>query len=79
MKVKSESEVVQLGHGREPTRLLHSWDFPGKSVYASHSVFCFLVFFGGGGGGGLFMNPLQTLHEFPSDSEQEAPRLSLRS
>ena len=38
--------------------------------YASHSFFW---------GECLFMNSLQTLHEFPSDSEQEAPRLSLRS
>ena len=37
MKVKSESEVTQSGptqrpHGLQPTRLLHPWDFPGKST-----------------------------------------------
>ena len=37
MKVKSESEVAQSGptqrpHGLQPTRLLHPWDFPGKST-----------------------------------------------
>ena len=37
MKVKSESEVAQScptqrPHGLQPTRLLHSWDFPGKST-----------------------------------------------
>ena len=38
MKVKSESEVSQLcltlcgPHGLQPTRLLHPWDFPGKST-----------------------------------------------
>ncbi|KAB0385208.1 hypothetical protein FD755_000164 [Muntiacus reevesi] len=34
MKVKSESEVVQLcpTHRRQPTRLLRPWDFPGKST-----------------------------------------------
>ena len=30
-KVKSESEVTQ-SHGLQPTRLLHPWDFPGKSA-----------------------------------------------
>ena len=36
MKVKSESELIQLCptlqrlHGLQPTRLLHPWDFPGK-------------------------------------------------
>ena len=37
MKVKSESEVAQScptprPHGLQPTRLLHPWDFPGKST-----------------------------------------------
>ena len=37
MKVKSESEVTQScptqqPHGLQPTRLLHPWDFPGKST-----------------------------------------------
>ena len=37
MKVKSESEVAQSyptqrPHGLKPTRLLHPWDFPGKST-----------------------------------------------
>ena len=39
MKVKSESEVAQscptlsdLMDCMQPTRLLHSWDFPGKST-----------------------------------------------
>ena len=38
MKVKSESEVAQScltlarPHGLQPTRLLHSWNFPGKST-----------------------------------------------
>ena len=38
MKVKSESEVtqscptLQRPHGLQPTRLLRSWDFPGKST-----------------------------------------------
>ena len=37
MKVKNESEVVQScptqrPHGLQPTRLLHPWDFPGKST-----------------------------------------------
>ena len=37
MKVKSESEVAQLCltqqlHGLQPTRILHPWDFPGKST-----------------------------------------------
>ena len=38
MKVKSESEVAQScptlsdPHGLQPTRLLCSWDFPGKST-----------------------------------------------
>ena len=38
MKVKSESEVTQQyltlsgPHGLQPTRLLHPWDFPGKST-----------------------------------------------
>ena len=38
MKVKSENEVVQScptlsdPHGLQPTRLLHPWDFPGKST-----------------------------------------------
>ena len=37
MKVKSESEVAQLcltqpPHGPQPIRLLHPWDFPGKSI-----------------------------------------------
>ena len=36
-KVKSESEVAQScptqwPHGLQPTRLLHPWDFPGKST-----------------------------------------------
>ena len=37
MKVKSESKVAQScptqrPHGLQPTRLLHPWDFPGKST-----------------------------------------------
>ena len=38
MKVKSESEVAQScptllqPHGLQPIRLLHPWDFPGKST-----------------------------------------------
>ena len=35
MKVKSESEVMSYfyrPHGLHPTRLLHPWDFPGKST-----------------------------------------------
>ena len=37
MKVKSESEISVMSdssrpHGRQPTRLLHPWDFPGKST-----------------------------------------------
>ena len=37
MKVKNESEVAQScptqrPHGLQPTRLLHPWDFPGKST-----------------------------------------------
>ena len=38
MKVKSESEVAQSCptlkrlQGRQPTRLLRPWDFPGKST-----------------------------------------------
>ena len=38
MKVKSESEVASVvsdswqPHGLQPTRLLHPWDFPGKST-----------------------------------------------
>ena len=38
MKVKSEIEVTQScltlsnPHGLQPTRLLHPWDFPGKST-----------------------------------------------
>ena len=33
MKVKSESEVAQSRpHELQPTRLLHPWDFPGKST-----------------------------------------------
>ena len=37
MKVKNESEVAQSClpqrlHGLQPTRLLHPWDFPGKST-----------------------------------------------
>ena len=37
MKMKSESEVVQLcptqrPHGLQPTRLLHPWGFPGKRI-----------------------------------------------
>ena len=37
MNVKSESEVAQScltqrPHGLQPTRLLHPWDFPGKST-----------------------------------------------
>ena len=36
MKVKSERAVAQSGptppHGLQPTRLLHPWDFPGKST-----------------------------------------------
>ena len=38
MKVKSESEVAQVvsdpqrSHGLQPTRLLHPWDFPGRST-----------------------------------------------
>ena len=34
MKVESEneSEVAQRPHGLQPTRLLHPWDFPGKST-----------------------------------------------
>ena len=33
MKVKSEREVTQSRlHGLQPTRLLHPWDFPGKST-----------------------------------------------
>ena len=35
MKVKSESEVAESQpHGLQPTRLLHPWDFPGKSTGA---------------------------------------------
>ena len=38
MKVKSEREVASVvsdsvqPHGLQPTRLLHPWDFPGKSI-----------------------------------------------
>ena len=38
MKVKSESEVAQVmsdpqrPHGLQPTRLLHLWDFSGRST-----------------------------------------------
>ena len=37
MKVKCDSEVAQScptlsDHGLQPTRLLHPWDFPGKST-----------------------------------------------
>ena len=37
IRVKSESEVAQScptsqSHGLQPTRLLHTWDFPGKSI-----------------------------------------------
>ena len=32
MKVKSESEVAQSYPTLQPTRLLHPWDFPGKST-----------------------------------------------
>ena len=33
VKVKSEREVTQSWpHGLQPTRLLHPWDFPGKST-----------------------------------------------
>ena len=37
MKVKRDSEVAQScptlsDHGLQPTRLLHPWDFPGKST-----------------------------------------------
>ena len=33
MKVKSLSRAQFLGpHGLQPTRLLHPWDFPGKST-----------------------------------------------
>ena len=41
MKVKSESEVTQScstqqPHGLQPTKLLHPWDFPGKSTGVGH-------------------------------------------
>ena len=48
MKVKSESEVAQScptqrPRGLQPTRLLHPWDFPGKSAgVGCHS--CSLAF-----------------------------------
>ena len=46
MKVKSESEVAQScqtqrSHGLQPTRLLHPWDFPGKSTgVGCHCLLC---------------------------------------
>ena len=48
LKVKSESEVAQLcptlskrPHGLQPIRLLHPWDFPGKSTgVGCHCLLC---------------------------------------
>ena len=47
MKVKSESEVAQscltLRNGRQPTRLLCPWDFPGKSTGVHcHCLLCYI-------------------------------------
>ncbi|XDC51673.1 hypothetical protein R6Z07M_002855 [Ovis aries] len=48
MKVKSESEVVsdsQQPRGLQPTRLLHPWDFPGKSTgVGCHCLLHFLYY-----------------------------------
>ena len=43
MKVKSESEVAQScptqrPHGLQSTRLLHPWDFPGKSTGVGYQI-----------------------------------------
>ena len=51
MKVKSEGEVTQVvsdpqrPHGLQPTRLLHPWDFPGRStgVGCHYCVFILLT------------------------------------
>ena len=51
MKVKSERKVAQScltlcnPHGLQPTRLLHPWDFPGKSTRVGcHCLLCMLTY-----------------------------------
>ena len=73
MKVKSESEVVQScltlfdPHGLQPTRLLHPWDFPGKSTgVGCHRLLLYSVL------SGLFaLDVAQLLKNLP-DHEGEA-------
>ena len=45
VKVKSLSRVRLLAHGLQPTRLLHPWDFPGKSTgVGCHCLLHFLPY-----------------------------------
>ena len=44
VKVKSLSHARLLAHGLQPTRLLRSWDFPGKSTGVGyHCLLCKLL------------------------------------